>query len=195
MDIDIELEVKAKAFEIYKKILNKNDTIITFNDVVIENVIENITIKNGRHTFQLMKKYVIKERNLLNDKYNWLIPNKILNNSKLNNKQRNNKIKKLRYLKLFKFIYGDIVKTNNIKDKIYYMNYNGVVYRITDTIYNRYHYYGEYAYKIYQLEKLNEGLNIKQNITLYFDEDVFSKKMYDKFHNIFKDVFKSILNT
>lgn len=188
MDINIELEVKAKAIEMYKKVLNKNNTRIVFNDHKSHDVIEKVTIKNGLHTFNFTKKYVNKERNRLNNKYEWLIPDSILKDNKLNNEQRNSKILKLKYLKIFKHFYGGIILSDIIKGIKHNMNYNGVVYNIKDTDYSKYFFYSEYAYKIYQLRKLNKDMGIEQNITLYFDENVFSNNMYDKFYNILKDV-------
>ena len=187
MDIKIELEIKAKAFEIFKKILNKNNTIITFNDMGIPDIIESNTIKNRLHVFKIFKRNINIKVDVVNNFYKLLIPNKLL---KLPNKgQQKAEIKKLRYIKIIRLFFKKIYKEKDIAKEHYYINYNGVVYLVKKEEYNKLNYYAEYAYKIYQLKKLNKELGIEQNITINFDEDILSANMYDKMYDIIKDVF------
>lgn len=186
MDIKIELEVKAKAFEIYKKILNKNNTTILFNGIVNDSIIESVTVKNRTHEFKVVKKNIDKEVSIINKKFHRLIPQKIL--SLPNMKQKVVEINKLKYLKVFKLFLGNIFTTKDSKELVYRFNYNGVTYPIKQQEYNKLYFYSEYAYKIYQLRKLNKEMGIEQNITLYFDEDVLSTNMYSKIYNIIKDI-------
>lgn len=186
MDIKIELEVKAKAFEIYKKVLNKNNTVILFNSMKDKSVIESTLVKNRTHEFKVVKKNVDKEVSIINKKYHRLIPKKLL--SLPNMKQKVIEINKLKYLRFFKLFLGNIFTTKKSKELVYRFNYNGVTYPLKQQEYNKLHFYAEYAYKIYQLRKLNKEMGIEQNITLYFDEDVLSTNMYNKIHNIIKDI-------
>lgn len=189
MDIKLELEIKAKAFENFKLLLNKKDTTILFNDFKNNDVIQNAIITNDEHKYILTKKYKDIKQNIFNKKFNFLLPNKLRNIP--NKKQQKVEINKLKYIKILKFIFRlKLFKDDFVKKTIYTLNYNGIIYNINETEYNKIYFYTEYAYKIYQLKKLNKNMDIKQNITLYFDEDVFSINMYNKFFNIVKDIFE-----
>lgn len=186
MNIKIEIEVKAKALEIYKKILNKNNTIILFNDNTNDVIVNRTTIKNRSHEFRIEKKQIEKETKVFNDKYNVFIPKKLRKLKNIN--QKISEVGKIKFLKIFKPILGNIFNIKTTLTTKYIINYNGIVYNIKLNEYEKLIFYAEYAYKIYQLRKLNKELGIDQNIIMYFDEDVLSTNMYNKFFDIMRGV-------
>lgn len=188
MDIKIELEVKAKAFEIFKKVLNKNNTTIIFNELS-ENVIENTIVKNNQLSFTFSKINRNKEIRRISTSYKWFIPNKISKDPKLGNKEMIDKVMKIKFLKLFKPFLGELITVDIAQEIKYILNFNEVLYFIKESDYNKNFFYAEYAYKIYQLRKLNKELRIDQNITIFFDENILSKSMYNKIYNLVKVVF------
>lgn len=185
MNINIELEIKAKLIETFKTVLKNTTTVIEF---VGEIDIEYVIVRNKQHVFKIEQTEFIKHINIINPKYLKLIPKKILNDESLKNKQKILLVSNIRYLKLFKYFLGDLILPIQKNKARCTITYNDIVYSLTKSEYEKYYYYAEYAYKITQLKLLNNELGIKQNISIYFDENILSNSMYNKMHSIIKKI-------
>lgn len=194
MDISqIDSELNIKIREVFKEILKKDNVNITFDNIDLNSdIIESTRISNNDHNFCIQKiRYKLSD-NIINDKYYKYINDKIKKNiSKLNYDNKINYLeKKPFYLKIFKFLYGDLIVKNHKYYFIYQITYNSITLDLTKVEYERFLYYTKYVFKLRQILKLNKELDIEQTFKIIFDDDKATKEMYDNLYNNFSDIIK-----
>lgn len=198
MDINqLDIELNAKAKEIFKTILKKTDVEIVFGiPDEIENINEITHIKQGEHNFILLRKYEISELININEKYFSFFTKKLkLRLKKLTMKERTRLIRrKTWYLFFLVPFYGDKYFVREEEIYTHKLNYNSVIMDLTKLEYDRFLYYTRYVYKLQQLYKLNKELNIQQEFSIVFDDDKAALDLYKNMYENFKGLIEPMDN-
>lgn len=192
MDItQLDMELNTKAKETFKMVLKKPSVEIMFGlPNEMENIAEMTTIRTEQHYFTLMKKIEDTELININQKYYSLIPSNVKSKLKdLTMEQRKRLLTwKTWYLVFFTPFYGKRFKTHIERLTMYRLIYNAVVIDLTKLEYDRFFYYTRYVFKLQQLGKLNNELNIQQEFSIIFDDDKSAIDLYKNMYENFKDI-------
>lgn len=189
--LDIELNTKAK--ETFKIILKKPTVEIIFGQPnTDEDITEVTTIKEENHTFILMKKEEDTQLLSINEKYYSFLSKSIkLKLKNLTMYQRKKLLKwKTWYLVFFIPFFGQRYSEHIETLKMYRLNYNSVVMDLTKLEYDRFFYYTRYVYKLQQLRRLNQELNIQQEFSIIFDDDKTAINLYKNMYDNFKGLIE-----
>jgi hypothetical protein len=193
--LDIELNTKAK--ETFKIVLKKPNVEIIFG---IPNEEENITeitsVNNNNHYFTLMKKEEVSELMNINEKYYSFIPSGVKNKLKHMTMKQRRKFLNLKtwYLVFLTPFFGKRFKVDQEMLRMYRLVYNSVVIDLTKLEYDRFMYYTRYVYKLQQLQRLNNELNINQEFSIVFDDDKSAMNLYKDMYENFKGIIIPMKN-
>ena len=198
MDInELDIELTAKAKEIFKLILKDPGVDINFNVPDNDDKVDEMTfVRLKGHNFILFKESYDSELLNINEKYYFFLSNKIKN--KLKDLSVENKLKlikkKLWYLFFLIPFFGRFCNTKTEKVISYKLNYNSIIINLTKLEFDRFQYYSYYVFKLKQLYKLNKELNINQEFSIVFDDDKSAKDLYNNLYNNFKDIIQPFKN-
>lgn len=190
MDINqLDIELNTKVKETFKIVLKKSEVDIVFEiPNYDENITEITTIKQDNHNFILLKKIENVELMNLNEKYYPLISNNLIDKLKNLTMDDRRKLlnKKTWYFLFLVPIFGKKYNISSETVTTYYLNYNSVIINLTKFEYDRFLYYTKYVYKLQQLHKLNDELDIQQEFNIIFDDDKAVTNLYKDMYENFK---------
>jgi hypothetical protein len=194
MDInEIDIELTAKAKEIFKMILKNPNVDISFNTYEENDKLNETTlVKFQNHNFILFKESYNSTLLNINEKYYFFISDKLKDlsfNDKLNLIKK--KTKQLFFLIPF---FGKLYNLKNERVFSYKLNYNSIIINLSKLEYDRFQYYSFYVYKLKQLFKLNQELNINQEFSIVFDDDKSAKELYKNMYDNFKGIIEPFNN-
>ena len=193
--LDIELNTKAK--ETYKTVLKKSNVEILFGIPNESEMISEITtIRHGEHHFILSKRFATSQLININPVYYNMFSTKLkIKLKKLTMEQRTKMITlKTWYLTFLIPFYGKRYCVCEERIDFYRLTYNSVVMDLTKLEYDRFLYYTHYVYKLQQLQRLNQELNIQQEFSIVFDDDRTAIDLYKNMYDNFKGLIEPMDN-